>query len=324
MKRTAKKGKSSEPIGDVTLRWTSNEETLLAECFVAVSEDRNVGRSQPRDTLWFQVLNEFNRKKFQQRTKDMLSRKWSTLNHHCQKFNAIYKRCIRLKKSGENEVDLMKRARGIYQDENKNSSFNHEKAWAVLRKHAKWDAPDPAPVDLTEYEIVHDEHVPAVNTDELFDPDPRPRPPGTKMLNEGSDVLKGGIWVEVVMGQNGGGICRLVMEVCALNYSREVDGGKGGSNVPWSVMRGVWDKPWDMTCGWEVFVRWFWMGELSLEEMSMKSVRGIFFRGFWVEELALEAMEYDDQRMEGCLQVCEYEEDDYKILLYTKGHEFKI
>ncbi|GKA92503.1 hypothetical protein Tco_0814428 [Tanacetum coccineum] len=39
MKRTAKKGKSSEPIGDVTLRWTSDEETLLAECFVAVSED---------------------------------------------------------------------------------------------------------------------------------------------------------------------------------------------------------------------------------------------------------------------------------------------
>ncbi|GKB96720.1 hypothetical protein Tco_0982857 [Tanacetum coccineum] len=154
MKRTAKKGKSSEPIGDVSLRWTSDEEMLLAECFVAVLEDRNVGRSQPRDTLWFRGLNEFNRKKFQQRTKDMLSSKWSTLSHHCQKFNAIYKMCIRLKKSGENEVDLMKR--GIYQDENKNSSFNNEKAWAVLRKHAKRDAPDPAPVD------------------------PRPRPPGNQ------------------------------------------------------------------------------------------------------------------------------------------------
>ncbi|GJZ49224.1 hypothetical protein Tco_0603414 [Tanacetum coccineum] len=72
----------------------------------------------------------------------------------------------------------MKRARGIYQDENKNSSFNHEKAWAVLRKHAKWDAPDPAPVDLTEDENVHDEHVFAVNIDELFGVDPRPRPSG--------------------------------------------------------------------------------------------------------------------------------------------------
>ncbi|GKD59917.1 hypothetical protein Tco_1297426 [Tanacetum coccineum] len=108
----------------------------------------------------------------------MLSSKWSTLNHHCQKFNAVYKRCNRLKKSDENEVDLMKRARGIYQDENKNNSFNHKKAWAVLRKHVKWDAPDPAPVDLTEEENVLDEHVSAVNTDELFGPDARPRPPG--------------------------------------------------------------------------------------------------------------------------------------------------
>ncbi|GKE17037.1 hypothetical protein Tco_1424614 [Tanacetum coccineum] len=47
----------------------------------------------------------------------------------------------------------------------------------------------------------------------------------------------------------------------------------------------------------------FWMGELSLEEMSMKLVRGIFFEGFWVEELALEAMEYDDQGM-GYEEVC--------------------
>ncbi|GKC44110.1 hypothetical protein Tco_1061832 [Tanacetum coccineum] len=47
--------------------------------------------------------------------------------------------------------------------------------------------------------------------------------------------------------------------------------------------------------GWEVFVRWFWMGELLLEEMSMKSVHGIFFGGFWVKELALEAMKYDIQ-----------------------------
>nr|GEU49448.1 hypothetical protein [Tanacetum cinerariifolium] len=177
MKHTAKKGKSSDPIGDVTLNWTSNEETLLSECFVVVSKDRNVRHSQPRDTLWFRVLNEFSQKIFQQRTKDMLSSKWSMLNHHCQKFNAIYKRFIRLKRSGENDVDLMKQARGINQDENKNSSFNHEKAWTILPKHTKWNAPDPAPVDLTEDKNVHDEHVPAVNTDELFGPDPRPRSP---------------------------------------------------------------------------------------------------------------------------------------------------
>nr|GEX39162.1 myb-like domain, Myb/SANT-like DNA-binding domain protein [Tanacetum cinerariifolium] len=169
------KGKEAESTGDVTLRWSSDEEALLAECYVAVSEDRNVGRSQAKDTFWVRVMHEFNRKNFQKRTKDMLTSKWTTLNHHCQKFNAIYKRCHCLKKSGENEVDLMGRARVMYQDERRNSLFNHDKAWAILRQHAKWDAPEVAPVELTEDET-GDFHA-TVNTDELFGADPRPRPP---------------------------------------------------------------------------------------------------------------------------------------------------
>ncbi|GJT66667.1 hypothetical protein Tco_1018147 [Tanacetum coccineum] len=63
-----KKGKSSEPIGDVTLRWTSDEETLLAECFVAVSEDPNVGRSQPKDTLCVDGYGESRRSRGDERT----------------------------------------------------------------------------------------------------------------------------------------------------------------------------------------------------------------------------------------------------------------
>nr|GEV23813.1 hypothetical protein [Tanacetum cinerariifolium] len=65
----------------------------------------------------------------------------------------------------------MKQARAVYRDENKNWPFDQEDAWEVLRKHAKWDAPAPAPVDLTE-----DEEIAEVNTDELFGDDARPRP----------------------------------------------------------------------------------------------------------------------------------------------------
>ncbi|GKE48742.1 hypothetical protein Tco_1480000 [Tanacetum coccineum] len=78
----------------------------------------------------------------------------------------------------------MKRARAIYRDQNKNNSFNHEDAWATLRKHSKWDASGPAPVDITEGEHVPDEHVPAVNTEELFGLDTRPRPPGKQRLGK--------------------------------------------------------------------------------------------------------------------------------------------
>nr|GEZ59416.1 endopeptidase, NLPC/P60 domain, LRAT-like domain protein [Tanacetum cinerariifolium] len=164
-------GNSSEHFIALTVgKCTSRGNTITSsgnssEHFIALTAVTTKGHVMVR------VLNEFNRLNFQKRTKDMLSRKWSTLNHHCQKFNAIYKRCNRLKKSGENEVDLTKQARGIFRDENKNNAFNHEDAWEILREHAKWDAPDPASVDLTE-----DEHVPPVNTQELFGLDARPCP----------------------------------------------------------------------------------------------------------------------------------------------------
>ncbi|GKB60428.1 hypothetical protein Tco_0916614 [Tanacetum coccineum] len=124
------------PDRGIPFRRQPDEETLLAKCYVAAFEDRNVGRSQP-------------------------------------KFNAIYKRCSRLIKSGESELDVMKQARAAYRDENKNTMFAQEDAWELLRKHAKWDAPASALVDLTE-----DEEIAEVNTDELFGADARPRPSG--------------------------------------------------------------------------------------------------------------------------------------------------
>ncbi|GJY75053.1 hypothetical protein Tco_0479484 [Tanacetum coccineum] len=77
---------------------------MLATCYVVVSEDNNVGRSQKHDTFWYRVLNEINSKNFQNHTKDMLTSKWHTLNVNCQKSNAAYKRAKRLGKSGEDKV----------------------------------------------------------------------------------------------------------------------------------------------------------------------------------------------------------------------------
>ncbi|GKC01451.1 hypothetical protein Tco_0987587 [Tanacetum coccineum] len=97
----------------------------------------------------------------------MLTSKCHTLNHNYQKFNALFKRSVRLGKSGENDLDVMKRTRTTYRDENKGTSFVQEDAWKILRSHTKWDV--PSPVDLTE-----GEEVPEVGHEEL---DARPRPP---------------------------------------------------------------------------------------------------------------------------------------------------
>ena len=83
-------------------------------------------RVQKGITFWYKVMNEFNRKNFQVRNKDMLSSKWHTLNANCQKFLAVYKRAKRLTKSGESEVDDMRHARQMYRDEHKGVSFAQE------------------------------------------------------------------------------------------------------------------------------------------------------------------------------------------------------
>ena len=80
------------------------------------------------------VLIKFNEAFHHKRTKDMLTRKVATLNPNCKRFNAIYK-CLRLVgRSGENDNDLMRRARKAYRDESKseNKSFTQDGAWAIL------------------------------------------------------------------------------------------------------------------------------------------------------------------------------------------------
>nr|GFA97824.1 glutathione S-transferase T3-like [Tanacetum cinerariifolium] len=99
----------------------------------------------------------------------MLTSKWHTLNANCQKFNAAYKQAKRLGKSGENHVDVLKRAQIIYRDDHKGVTFCQKDAWVILKFHPKWDAPEQ--VDLTG-------DVPEATQEDLFGHDARPRPAG--------------------------------------------------------------------------------------------------------------------------------------------------
>ncbi|GKA63375.1 hypothetical protein Tco_0762981, partial [Tanacetum coccineum] len=123
----------------------------------------------------------------------------------------------------------------------------------------------------------------------------RDSPRGTKMLDGWSEVLKGGIWVEDKPREMTYGNRFELLGGISFKEDRvvwmEVGGGIVRVRVVSRVVLGLVMKVVLMVLsGWEVLVRWFSMGELSLEEMSMKSVRGIFFGGFLVEELVLETM----------------------------------
>nr|GFB72464.1 hypothetical protein [Tanacetum cinerariifolium] len=100
-KTISKRGKNVEDESVVAGRWLPVEEELLATCYVAVSEDNNVERSQKHERF------------------------------------------------------------GV--------AFCQEDAWAILKFHPKWDAPEQ--VDLTG-------DVLGATQEDLFGHDARPRPPG--------------------------------------------------------------------------------------------------------------------------------------------------
>nr|GEV88522.1 glutathione S-transferase T3-like [Tanacetum cinerariifolium] len=126
----------------------------------------------------------------------MLTSKWHTLNANCQQFNAAYKRAKRLGKSGENDVDLMKRAQSIYRNEHKAISVSQEDAWAILKFHPKWDAPEQA--NLTG-------DVPGATQEDLFGHDARSSPAGkpqpAKKTNSDATASTGGSSASTQFGE---------------------------------------------------------------------------------------------------------------------------
>ncbi|GJW55338.1 hypothetical protein Tco_0099423 [Tanacetum coccineum] len=104
---------------------------------------------------------------------------------HLPKVQRVYKRTLRLGKSGENDMNVMKRAKATYRDENKSIPFVQDDAWEILRAHLKWDAPKP--VDLTEGGVS------GVGNEDLFGEDARLCPSGSgkrPSKNTKSDTTK--------------------------------------------------------------------------------------------------------------------------------------
>ena len=122
--------------------WTQEEELILAECYIQISEDPIVGNNQQNDTFWYKVLDEYNeqakRKGLKERNKNMLTGKWTTMNREVGKFNSVFEQTLRL--SGENDEDLMTRVHILYKDDS-GKDFAHKGAWLFLRDKHKWRNP---------------------------------------------------------------------------------------------------------------------------------------------------------------------------------------
>ncbi|GJU39260.1 hypothetical protein Tco_1192217 [Tanacetum coccineum] len=96
-----------------SVRWTRDEEKLLCEVWVGVSENNDIGNDRNEECFWGQIHDDFNKStNGVSRTKNMITGKWNRMHPDCQKFHAIYKGITR--KSGENDGDVLEAAKAEY------------------------------------------------------------------------------------------------------------------------------------------------------------------------------------------------------------------
>ncbi|GJS77625.1 hypothetical protein Tco_0727506 [Tanacetum coccineum] len=145
LKAKAKKTKETESQVEIKKRarnmWTQDEELLLAESFIQISEDPKIGCDQQKYTFWYKILDVYNtkakRRGFIERTKNMLTEKWTPMNASVQKFNQLVSET--LAHSRENDEDWITRQKWT-NPESTNARRNHFRVTDYEPEHFGDDA----------------------------------------------------------------------------------------------------------------------------------------------------------------------------------------
>ncbi|GJT74220.1 hypothetical protein Tco_1040945 [Tanacetum coccineum] len=156
--------------------WTQEEELLVAECCIQISEDPNIGSEQKSETFWHKVLDQYNGQakisKFPVCTKNMLTGKWTSMNRMVGRFNLLVLETRVM--SEENDDDWMKMVEIMYKSVTF-TKFKHKSAWLFLKDKHKWKNPDSINARQNQERVTDEEP-------ELFGDDEFPRPPDKQKL----------------------------------------------------------------------------------------------------------------------------------------------
>ncbi|GKD19082.1 hypothetical protein Tco_1208240 [Tanacetum coccineum] len=123
-----------------SVRWTRDEEKLLCEVWVEVSENNDIGNDRNEECFWGQIHDDFNKSTNEFMYQVLDNGEWNRDAPDCQKFTLL--QGITRKKSGENDGDVLEAAKAEYSACNKGKKFAYEYGWRVLKKHPKWDVAD--------------------------------------------------------------------------------------------------------------------------------------------------------------------------------------
>ena len=116
----------------MNIRWSMEEENLLADMWLEVSESREVTER----SFWNVVTERFNHQTDgEHRNKNMITGKWSRINCECRKFNDIYKDLQRTSQDN----DRLANAMNIFQERYGGRGFQYQHVWFILRNTHAWD-----------------------------------------------------------------------------------------------------------------------------------------------------------------------------------------
>ena len=137
-------GESSGPAAPKS--WTPQKEVALAQSFLSISEDGNVGNNQRRKKLWEQILQDFSQRVGGSgRSTHQLNSKWRDLNARVYLFSGLYSNNWNNRGSGQSEVNVMNLTHEQYKAAKKNKAFTSLLVWDTVKGHPRW-----APIPLAE------------------------------------------------------------------------------------------------------------------------------------------------------------------------------
>nr|XP_043611889.1 uncharacterized protein LOC122583563 [Erigeron canadensis] len=118
--------------------WSSGEEETLAQAWIQISTCKQIGNEQNASFFWKRVSEHFNKTMGNEnRTHYPLTTKWRELNGALGLFNGLHHQVTRLWQSGCNDLDVFNNACELFKKKN-DKDFTHNRAWEVVKKHAKW------------------------------------------------------------------------------------------------------------------------------------------------------------------------------------------
>ncbi|GKA54462.1 hypothetical protein Tco_0753411 [Tanacetum coccineum] len=130
--------------------WSQDEELILAESFIQISEDPKTGCDQQKDSFWYKILDVYNveakKRGFIERTKNI----------------------------GENDQDWTTRVEILYKTHT-GCDFKHKSAWVFLKGKHKWNNLESTNARRNRFRVTDKES-------EHFGDDALPRPPGLQRI----------------------------------------------------------------------------------------------------------------------------------------------